>query len=183
MKKISKQKIADIYATALIDEAGCEHNVEELYAQVQKFTALLQEDTNIINYFASPLFKTSEKLDTLEKINKKIKFLPLLYRFLQLIIENNRFSQIDDILETFVKIHMNNNGYIYVVVQSVKELSKKQNMDLQKNLQNVLSKKVIIKYEIKPEILGGLVILYDGNIIDDSLKNKISIIEKAMKGA
>ena len=54
---------------------------------------------------------------------------------------------------------------------------------MQKNLKKLLSKDVIVKYEIKPEILGGLVIQYEDNIIDDSLQNKISLIEKAMKGA
>jgi len=68
-------------------------------------------------------------------------------------------------------------------VQSVKELSKKQDKDLQNNLKKLLSKDVIIKYEIKPEILGGLIVQYDDNIIDDSLKNKLYLIEKMMKGA
>ena len=54
---------------------------------------------------------------------------------------------------------------------------------MQKNLEELLSKKVIIKYKIKPEILGGLIIRYESDIIDDSIKGKLSRIETAMKGA
>jgi len=183
LKKISKQKIAEIYARALLNSEKDIKEAKSLLEQMQSLQTFLQENNKITEYFSSPLFSLSDKKELLDKFCREQQFLPLVQNFLHVVLENNRFSKIDVIISEFIEMYMEDCGYTYVTVQSVKELSKKQDNDLQNNLKKLLSKEVIIKYEIKPEILGGLVIRYDDNIIDDSIKNKISLIEKAMKGA
>ena len=183
MKKVSKQKIAEIYAKALTDAGYDTKQAKPLYEQAEYLRHIFSENHKLTEYFSSPLFPLKDKKDTLSAFCQEQKLLPIMQNFLQIILENNRFSNIRKIIEEFIKIHMENCGYVYVTVQSAKELSKKQDNDLQKNLKKLLSKEVIVKYEIKPEILGGLIIQYDGSIIDDSLKNKIYLVEKAMKGA
>ena len=183
MKKISKQKIAEIYAKALIDAEKTPVEARILMEQAKSLADFLEKNFNVAEYFSSPLFSIQDKQNTLSAFCKEQKFLPIMNNFLQILLENSRFSQINQILSEFIKLYMENCGFVYVNVQSAKELSKKQDNDLQKNLKKLLSKDVIVKYEIKPEILGGLVIQYEDNIIDDSLQNKLSIIEKAMKGA
>ena len=183
MRKISKQKISEIYAKALADAGHDSDQAKSLYEQANLLHKIFSENRKICEYFSSPLFSLEDKQDTLLSLVKEQNLLPIMQRFLQIVLENNRFADINTILEEFTKKYMEDSGYIYVTVKSVKELSKKQDKDLQNNLKKLLSKEVIIKYEIKPEILGGLIIQYDSNIIDDSIQNKISIIEKAMKGA
>ena len=183
MKKVSKQKIADIYAKALIDAKKSAEEAKVLLEQVQNLQDFLRKNEKIAQYFSSPLFPLSQKTEMLNNFCREQQFLPIMQNFLHIILENSRFSQIEAIAAEFIKIYMEKSGFVYVTVQSVKELSKKQDKDLQNNLKKLLSKDVIIKYEIKPEILGGLIVQYDDNIIDDSLKNKLYLIEKMMKGA
>ena len=42
--------------------------------------------------------------------------------------------------------------------------------------------KVVVKYQIKPEILGGLLVECGSELIDDSVKGKIDRLELLMKG-
>ena len=69
-----------------------------------------------------------------------------------------------------------------VEVGTVRELSAAQDKKLRANLEKMLSRKVVVKYEIKPELLGGLVIKFNSNMIDDSLKSKLNRLELVMKG-
>ena len=45
-----------------------------------------------------------------------------------------------------------------------------------------MGNKVVVKYQIKPEILGGLVIECGTKFIDDSVKGKLERFELLMKG-
>lgn len=46
----------------------------------------------------------------------------------------------------------------------------------------MLSGKIVVNYEIRPELLGGLVVKFNSNMIDDSLKGKLNRLELIMKG-
>ena len=182
MKKVSKEKIAQIYAKALLDSAKSATDAKIVCKQAKELAEFLVEDKNIVSYFSSPMFSQKDKFEALNETSKKMGLCDELKRFLQIVIENNRFCEIENMLETYAKLFAEKNGYIYVTVQSVKELSKKQDKELKNNLEKLLSKKIILKYEIKPEILGGLVVLYGDSIIDDSIKGKLSSLEKNLKG-
>ena len=53
---------------------------------------------------------------------------------------------------------------------------------LKRSLEKWLQKKVVIKYTIKPEILGGLLVECGSIMFDDSLKGKLEKLELLMKG-
>ena len=101
---------------------------------------------------------------------------------LDLIAENGRFAEMAQILDAFKHIYYAKHGITEVEVGTVKALSVAQDNKLKANLEKMLSSKVVVKYQIKPELLGGLVIKFNSNMIDDSLKSKLNRLELVMKG-
>ena len=101
---------------------------------------------------------------------------------LEIISANNRFPELLPILEDFVHIWYAKNGYVEVSVQSVQELSAAQTEKLSNTLEKMLSKKVVLSYEIRPEILGGLIVKFGSSMIDDSIRGKLNRLEIMMKG-
>ena len=99
-----------------------------------------------------------------------------------MIAENGRFAELPQILEAFSHIYYVRHDIAEVEVGTVRELSAAQDKKLRANLEKMLSRKVVVKYEIKPELLGGLVIKFNSNMIDDSLKSKLNRLELVMKG-
>ena len=67
-------------------------------------------------------------------------------------------------------------------VTSAAVLKKDQDERLKRGLEKWLQKKVVIKYTIKPEILGGLLVECGSIMFDDSLKGKLEKLELLMKG-
>jgi len=79
-------------------------------------------------------------------------------------------------------LYYQKHGIAEVEVSSVKPLSASQNKKLIAELEAKIGKKVVAKYVLAPELLGGLRIKYGSNMIDDSIMGKLNRLEIMMKG-
>lgn len=96
--------------------------------------------------------------------------------------DNGRVALLPEVLKAYADVYYAENNISQVKVQTAIELSGKQKSDLVSALENYLGNKVVVKYQIKPEILGGLVIECGTKLIDDSIKGKLERLELLMKG-
>lgn len=182
MKKRSKTQIASTYALALYEVAESKKAV----ALVKKDVSLLLDEINtvkdFIKYFSNPIWEIASKKEALKEIATKLKLSSETLNCLDVIADNNRFAEIDLILQEFKHIANQKAGIEEVLVKSVQPLSAEQEKKLSANLENMLGKKVLINYEISPEILGGLQIKFGSNMIDDTINSKLNRLEQIMKG-
>ena len=96
--------------------------------------------------------------------------------------DNGRLAELSGVLDEFKHIYYRQHNIEEVEVLTVKALSAAQNTKLKTILEKKLSKKVLITYTIKPELLGGLVVKYGSSMIDDSIAGKLTRLEIIMKG-
>lgn len=182
MKKRSKSKIASIYAIALY-EAAVE---KKALVKIQKDVALLLAETkalpDFVKFFANPIIEIQDKKDTLKQIAGKLKLNPETLSCLDILAENGRFSEFELILEEFVHYANKQAGIAEVQVKAVKELNPVQSRKLESALEKMLNQKVLVNYEVCPEILGGLQIKFGSNMIDDTILAKLNRLEQIMKG-
>ena len=182
MKKRSKSKIASIYAIALYEAAA----EKKVLAKVKKDVVLLLSEASslpdFVNFFANPIIETQVKKDTLKQIAGKLKLDRETLSCLYILAENGRFSEFVPTLEEFVHYANKRDGIAEVQVKAVKPLNSAQNKKLQAALENMLDQKVLINYQICPEILGGLQIKFGSNMIDDTILAKLNRLEQIMKG-
>ena len=182
MKKVSKSKIATTYALALYEAAADKKAVSKVYDDVKKLQLEISKNSDFIKYFANPLWDNESKAEVLQAIAKKMKFVSVTSNCLNIIAQNGRFAELKEILQEFIHLYHQKNNIIEVEVQSVQALSSVQLKKLETTLEKNLNKKVLVSYQIKPEILGGLKIKYGSNMIDDSILGKLNRIEQVMKG-
>ncbi len=182
MKKESKFKVASRYAEALYQAA---EEVGDVRAVMQDMSVLrrdLTADRETMVYLANPLWAAEDKKTALADVASKLKLSDETLRCLELIADRNRFAELDLILDDFCHLYYVRHGIVEVKVETVKPLSKAQDEKLKTNLEKLLAKKVLINYQISPEILGGLVVSYGSNMIDDSISGKLNRLENVMKG-
>ena len=182
MKKISKSKIITTYAGALYGAAEEKKAVAKVLEDVKMLVDILKEDSSIVKYLSNPIWQNDSKDEALKQVSKKIGLDKETLNCLEIISTNNRFGELLPILEEFIHIWYAKNGYTEVAVQSVQELSPVQEEKLTAALEKVLSRKVILRQEIRPEILGGLIIKFGSSMIDDSIRGKLNRLEIMMKG-
>ena len=123
-----------------------------------------------------------EKKETVREIAKALDLSEPTANFLELMAQNRRLNNLNDALEQFEHIYLNENGIMEINVECVQKLSAVQEKKLRQGLEKKLGQKTTICYNINPEILGGLVVQYGSVRIDDSLLGKLNRLEQIMKG-
>ena len=182
MKKVSKIKIANVYATALYEASVESKSIDKVKDDVVKLRDLLNENDDFGGYLENPLWSQQDKSDVLIKTAKVLGLSKETLNCLDVVVENNRISDLKLILNGFEKIYNQKNGVEKVSVETVKKLSVKQDAKLKKVIENLLGKKVLIDYIINPKILGGLRVQCGSKMFDNSLVNKLNYLENIMKG-
>ncbi len=180
MKKDSKNKLAASYAEALYKVSA--DNRENILADIEKLRQAVKADARILERLSNPLWKAEDKKQTLAEIGRALELNAATVNTLQLVAENGRLNALSEILDAYVRIYYAANNIAEVSVGSAVALTPDQEARLKGALEEKLRKKVVIKYQIKPELLGGLLIECGSMMIDDSVKGKLDRLELLMKG-
>lgn len=167
-----------IYADALV-------KLGQDYSTVLKDLKLIQEVINISadlqQVLNNPTINDDMKFSIIDdvftnKVDKKI------IDFVKVIIEKKRFSQLDSIVLAYEKELDKINNVEHVEIISAIELNDNLKQQIIEKLQNKLQKNVIPNWNTDEDIIGGLVVKINDDIIDTSLKNKLENLSKNIKG-
>lgn len=182
MKKDSKIRLGKSYAEALFAAAKDKDAEEQVFTDMQKFLQAVESEPDIIKYLANPLWAIADKKAALAEVALKLNLNKISLSCLDVIADNNRFADLKEILEQYENLYYQKNNILKIEVQTALELSDEQDIKLKEALKKLLDKKIVIKYEIRPDILGGLLVQFGSKLIDDSVKSKLERIELLMKG-
>ena len=182
VKKESKIKIATTYAEALFQGALQDGDAKAVIRDIDLLLDQASGYRQAIVMLANPLWGIDDKKAALKEVAGKLKLAPETLRCLNVMAENNRFSEFELILKAYRNLYLQKHNIVEVAVETVKELSVAQDKALRENLKAFLKKDVLVNYVIKPEILGGLIVSFGSDMIDDSLKGKLNRLESIMKG-
>ena len=182
MKKASKTKLSRTYALALYDAAVAGKVLQKVWNDISKLQTLLKEKTSLLDYLSSPLWQEKDKEDVLKKTAKILKLDNETLNCLLIVNQNHRIDDLGFILDDFKRVYYQKNNIVEAVVETVQPLSQVQDKRLKATLKEILSKEVVIDYQINPAVLGGLRIKCGSEMFDDSLNAKLNYLEKLMKG-
>ena len=182
VKKESKIKIATTYAEALFQGALQDGDAKVVIRDIDLLLDQAAGYRQAIVMLANPLWGSDDKKAALKEVAGKLKLAPETLRCLNVMAENNRFSEFELILKAYRSLYLQKHNIVEVAVETAKELSVAQDKALRENLKAFLKKDVLVNYVIKPEILGGLTVSFGSDMIDDSLKGKLNRLESIMKG-
>ena len=182
MKKISKSKIRSTYALSLYQAAEQNSAIEKVLRDVDALRQMIAEDSQIVTFLSNQIWTAESKKSAITEIAKKMNLSRDLKSCLDVMADNGRLGELSGVLDEFKHIYYQQHNIEEVEVLTVKALSAAQNSKLKTILEKKLSKKVLITYTIKPELLGGLVVKYGSSMIDDSIEGKLTRLEIIMKG-
>lgn len=165
-------KLASRYAQALFDFSEINSKIEEVYNDILLISKVLKENGELKKIIESPHIPLSKKSEIFKAIfNTKITIIS--NNFLLLIIKKRRVPELNTILDEFIQIYYryNNTKVAHIT------LSHSINDTLTNKILTILEKefqsKIIIKTNISPNIIGGIIIKVDDILIDASISSKI----------
>ena len=171
------------YASALFDlarEAGAADAVE---GDLTAFLALLESSEDLDRALASPLFSAGEKTGVLDTLAEKAGFHALTRNAFAVTAHNGRAGELGKIARAYAALAAADRGAQTADVSSARPLSQEQLEALTASLKRALGRDIEVRAQVRPEILGGLIVKVGSRMFDSSLASKLEGVRKAMKEA
>ena len=164
-------KTAKIYANALIDDNSTNH-IKDL-GLVQN---MLTKNPELKEVLQNPTISLEQKLEIIEDIFKNCVSLEIL-NYLKILTEKKHIAEIPTIIEIIKNTIDENNGIKAVTIISAIKLTNEYKEKITTVLEKKFEKKIKPNWQIDENIIAGLVIKIDDDVIDTSVKTKLDKIK------
>lgn len=168
------------YAQALFEVASKKGGADDIEKDLNCIKELLKTNTKFRDILYHPSITKAEKKNIINKTivpqctNKWVK------NVLYILIDRRRERILDYLPDVFKGVAGRIRGVVPVKVQTAIPLAEDRLVKLQKSLEKLTKKKVEIATEVNKDIIGGMIIRIENNIIDGSIVNHLRNLKKSL---
>lgn len=170
------------YAVALFDLARDGKTLDTVAASLASLKAAIAESAEFKGLINSPVLSREIAGKTIAAVASSIGIDPLTTKFLGVLAENRRLSQLPAVIRAYETLLSNHKGEARAEVTSAHPLDAEQISALQKSLKARVGRDVAVDAKVDPAILGGLVVKIGSQMIDSSIRTRLNTLAQAMKG-
>jgi F-type H+-transporting ATPase subunit delta len=167
------------YAQAIFEIAADQHELEEWQADLQRMAAL-RHDPVLLTLLASPKLSFQDKTKLLDE--KLVSIRPLARNLAYLLAEKNKISWIGSIAESYNQLVDNYNGISHATVTTAVPLEADEKARIESSLKALTGKRITVRTEVDPGIIGGMVARINGQLLDGSVRTRLSALKKELAG-
>lgn len=169
-----------VYAQALFDAASEAGKLSEIKAELQSLEAVLRQMPAFLEMLSSPALTPDEKKDALQKTLEG-NLSPYLYNFMRILSDKGRTPLFFKIAEAFYSLCRQREGILLVSAVSAVPLTEQQQARLSQKLAAVTGKKIQLQNQVDPGLLGGVVLRYEGNEVDGSVRERLNSLRRRLR--
>lgn len=173
---------AQRYASAYIDSVS-KKDYKAASDEIETFLSLIEQSKELQEIIENPLFSQEAKSEVFNQIAKTSKMSKELLVFIQTIMKNNRLSNLPSILKAVLIKLDDIQGIVEAKVETAYPLNKTQSSTLEKEIGDMTGGKARISVEVRPELIGGLVITIGSKRIDGSIKRRLELLEQDLRNS
>ena len=171
------ETLEKVYASALFELCDDENSLKNVYEEFVQVVEIFDANEEYVKLLSSPLVDNCDKDNILIKtFGGKIS--DLFLDFLCLLSDKGRAGHYERIFNEFKNMYNDKMNILEVKVITTEQISEKIRQRLIDKLEKVTGKNVILKEEIDPSLLGGIIVKYDNTEIDSSVKSKLDKLKR-----
>jgi F-type H+-transporting ATPase subunit delta len=174
-------QIARPYAAALFDLSQSEGSVDAVESGLVEIQKLSAESDDFRRFLRSPVISADLKSSAAEAILSKAKLNPTVTNFVKVVARNGRLFALPAIIKAFQELAAEGRGEVTADVTSAAPLTSAQLKSLADTLKQKIGKTVTLTEHVDPSLIGGLQVKVGSQMIDSSLKTKLTAMKIAMK--
>lgn len=174
-------QIARPYASALFDLAKADNSVAAVEQGLDRLLALANESPDFSRFLRSPVINTEEKAVAMHALLERAKAHTTVGNFVRVVARNGRLFALPAIIAAFKERAAGHRGEVAADVTSAVPLTATQVATLADTLKAKIGKSVTLNQHVDPSLIGGLVVKVGSQMIDSSLKTKLTAMKIAMK--
>ncbi len=173
--------IAKRYAKALFEIARDENRIEGIYEEMSTFLSVLEQNKNLKDFFANPIFSRSDKKAVMIGVLEKTGISGTTANFLKLLVEKRRVNALEGVEAYYQKYMDDVMNKARVMVRTPFPLSDTLSRDIKKKLESLTGKNVEMVVEDDPSLLGGVVVKVGDTQYDGTIRARLSSIRELIR--
>ncbi len=172
--------VTGTYGEALFELAIEENKEKEMLEEVTLLSKLLKENQDFSDMMNHPKILKEEKIEALENVFKG-RFSDELTGFLVLILQKDRYKDIDGILADFVSKMKEYLKIGIAYVTTAVSLKDSQKKEIEKKLLDTTSYETMeMHYAEDSSLIGGMLIRIGDRVVDSSIRTKLEHLTKEL---
>jgi F-type H+-transporting ATPase subunit delta len=168
--------VARRYARALFGIGVDKGNFEALGQELEALAAVYTESLELRQTLENPVFSTTQKRAIMEKILPRVAPTPLVQTFALLLVERRRIGALPMIARAYQEMTDAQLGRVRATVSSARPLDLITTGEIQRALERRTGKKVLMKTEVDPTLIGGVVARVGSLVLDGSLRTRLATL-------
>ena len=170
------------YAIALFELARDGKTIAAVEQSLAKLRDASRESDDLKALIASPVVSRGAAGKAVLAVADELGLDPITRNFLGVLAQNRRLSQLPAITRGFRQLASRYRGETNAEVTSAHPLSADQVAELKQQLRQRVGREVSVDLDVDPSLLGGLVVRIGSQMIDSSIRTRLTALASAMKG-
>lgn len=170
---------AERYTRALFEVAAERSNQDRVLAELRVISEAFEKNPELMDFFLSPTISEEAKKTVLKNTFEQ-KVSQDIYNLLLLLNEKGRMGVLSAIVLSFERLIDESRGVSRGVVRSASTLDPEQRKGIEETVKKVTGKQVILKFEVDPTLVGGLIAKVGGWTFDDSLSSHLTSLRETL---
>lgn len=158
--------VAKTYAKAMFESALEENALNTVIAEFERFMPMYEEAKGVLR---APTVSDRDKRALLETMQLE----GLFRSFVFLLLEKDRLHSVHEIKRHFDDMAEEHGKIARAYVQSAVPLEEGQIASLKERLEKSTGYTIKIESEVRPEIIGGIVVRIGDKVLDGSVRSKL----------
>lgn len=180
---MSIETIARRYAIALADVVIDRGEAQAVQQELLKWGSMIAENTLLREAFSNPTVPYEQKQKLLRELITRTKILPTTAGFLQVLLRNQRLSELGEVNKRFALILDQRAGLVAAAVTTARPLSTAAIQSLELKLAGVTGKKVRLTFASDEDLIGGMIVRVGSTVYDGSVRNQLDQVERQLAGS
>lgn len=172
------------YAVALFNAALAEDVLDQVHGDLTSFATLVEKEPALRVFLASHRVSANEKRDlVVNTVGERAS--GLFVKFVLLLIDKKRVDEFADnmfadVVEPFEALYEEHNNILKVSVVTALPLDAELERKTRETIERRTGKSARIEKRIDPGIIGGMVMIAGGQIIDGSIRSQLAELRQEL---
>jgi len=163
-------------------DLGAEQKMVERYGdELARVSSAFAAESALRLILESPTFQAEKKTAILVDLTEKLQLSGGMKSFLGLLLAKDRIQYLAQIEGNYRQLADELSGILRARIISAAELDAGQCATIRSGLENQSGKKVELKVDIEPSLIGGVQVEIGGKVFDGSIKTQLKRIEDTLK--
>ncbi|MGE4543599.1 MAG: ATP synthase F1 subunit delta [Pedobacter sp.] len=159
------------YAKALVNLAARDGQLEATFEQLGRLQQAFACEPRLLPLLSSPTLAADKKAGLLEGLSSYLQLSKTLRNLLGLLQQRQRLEYFDALVAAFREQADIQLGIVRAQVQSAQPLDANQRQAISAQLEKRYGKQPALELAVDPELLGGVRIEVDGQVLDGTLRS------------